>query len=179
MSTHIVDRIEAIRFSTEATGLSRDHYLVAELGGDSNVRDNRGRRARTWSATAIGEEWQVIKQACEFAAGCSGGMTKLRGRATKPETYIRAYRKALANASTPGEAEIRLTARIRFAEEEKGSWHFQELSKTRTPQTERRYGDIYSVFTFDLHKREETVLWLEHCHRAGWHNAEITGPGEV
>ena len=49
--------------------------------------------------TCIGPEWQVIGDCCRFAAGCSGGMTKLRGRQTKPEAYIRAYRKALANAA--------------------------------------------------------------------------------
>jgi hypothetical protein len=183
MSTHIVDRIEAIRFPKEATGLCHDDYLVAELGGDNNVRDNRGRRARSWSATAIGQEWEVIKQACEFAACCSGGMLKLRGRVTKPEAYIRAYRKALATAATLEEARrgkgLYLRARIRFTEEEKKSWHFQQLAKTRTPRIETPFGEPQSVFDFDLNSREDTNLWLEHCHRAGWHNAEVDGPGEV
>ena len=81
MSTHIVDRIEAIRFTAEVTGHYRDRYLVCELGGDNNVRCARtNRRARTWSATAIGEEWEIIGQACRFAAACSGGMTRLHGR---------------------------------------------------------------------------------------------------
>ena len=105
MSTRIVDRIEAIRFPKETTGHYADRFLVAELGGDNNVRCARtGKRARSWSATAIGQEWEVIGEACRFAASCSGGMTKLRGRATKPESYIRAYRKALANAATMAEA---------------------------------------------------------------------------
>ena len=119
MSTHIVDRIEAIRFPKEITGNYADVFLVAELGGDNNVRCARtDRRARTWSATAIGEEWAVIGQACRFAAGCSGGMTKLHGRVTKPESYIRAYRKALANAATMEETRrvkgLWLKARIRI-----------------------------------------------------------------
>ena len=99
MSTHIVDKIEAVRLSQEATGHYEDIFLVMELGGDNNVRDMRGRRARDWGMTCIGPEWQVIGDCCRFAAGCSGGMTKLRGRQTKPEAYIRAYRKALANAA--------------------------------------------------------------------------------
>jgi hypothetical protein len=40
MSTHIVDRIEAIRFLAQVTGHYRDHYLVAELGGDSDFSHN-------------------------------------------------------------------------------------------------------------------------------------------
>ena len=41
----------------------------------------------------------MIGDCCKFAAACSGGMTKLRGRKTTPEAYIRAYRKALENAT--------------------------------------------------------------------------------
>ena len=105
MSTRIVDQIEAIRFPKEITGHYADRFLVAELGGDNNVRCARtNKRARSWYATAIGMEWEVIGKACEIAASCSGGMTKLRGCATKPESYIRAYRKALANAKTLEEA---------------------------------------------------------------------------
>ena len=44
MSTHIVDRIEAIRFPKELIDHYEDVYLVVELGGDNNVRDQRGRR---------------------------------------------------------------------------------------------------------------------------------------
>ena len=40
MSTHIVDRIEAIRLSKEVTGQYEDIFLVAELGGDNNVTDH-------------------------------------------------------------------------------------------------------------------------------------------
>ena len=52
MSTHIVDRIEAIRFPKEAIGHYEDVYLVLELGGDNNVRDQRNRRARSWAQRA-------------------------------------------------------------------------------------------------------------------------------
>ena len=37
MSTHIVDRIEAIRFPKEAIGHYEDIFLVMDLGGDNNV----------------------------------------------------------------------------------------------------------------------------------------------
>lgn len=185
MSTHIVDRIEAIRFPKETTGHYADLFLVAELGGDNNVRCARtNRRARTWSATAIGEDWAVIGEACRFAASCSGGMTKLRGRVTKPESYIRAYRKALANAATMEEARrvkgLGLTARIRFTEEERKGWHYKELQKKgRTPRETTEYGTAYAVFEFDLSKPEELALWLEYCHGNGWNNATVYGPGEI
>jgi len=184
MSTRIIDRIEAIRFPKEVTGHYADQYLVAELGGDNNVRCARtNRRARSWSATAIGQEWEVIGQACRFASACAGGMTKLHGRATKPESYIRAYRKALATAVTMEQARAKglgFTARIRFNAEERKEWHFKELTKkSRTPRETTEYGTAYAVFTFDLSKPDELTLWLEHCHGVGWNNAEVYGPGEV
>ena len=110
-------------------------------------------------------------------------MLKLRGRVTKPEAYIRAYRKALSNAATVEDARrgkgLCVRQRIRFTEEEKKSWHFQELAKTRTPRIETPFGETQSVFEFDLNSLDDTKLWLEHCHRAGWHNAEVDGPGKV
>lgn len=47
MSTHIVDRIEAVRFPKETVGHYEDIFIVLELGGDNNVRDHRNRRARS------------------------------------------------------------------------------------------------------------------------------------
>lgn len=187
MSTHIVDRIEAIRFPAESTGRYRDEYLVCELGGDNNVRCARtNRRARTWSATAIGEEWEVIGRACQFAAACAGGMTRLHGRETKPESYIRAYRKALANAATMEEARakgIGLTARIRIFDEKEQKWRIDELHKmgktSRKTEEPGMYGKTYIEFTFDLSQPTDLALWLDHCHGPAWHNAEVYGPGEV
>ena len=81
----------------------------------------------------IGEDWEVIGEACRLAASCSGGMTKLHGRVTKPESYIRAYRKALANAATleatRQDKSLSLTARIRFNAEDRKGWHYKELSE--------------------------------------------------
>jgi hypothetical protein len=185
MSTHIVDRIEAIRLSPADTGLTRDVFIVVELGGDNNVRNARtNRRSRDWGATAIGEEWEVIRQACQFAAGCPGGMTRLRGRETKPEAYIRAYRKALATAAAglvEGRHQKRLsiTARIRFTAEQEKDWNFRELVKCRTPKAETLYGEPYKVFSFDLSNRNDLALWIKHCHGPAWNNAEVWGPGTV
>ena len=91
MSTHIVDKIEAVRLSQEATGHYGKHFPRHGVGR----RQQRPRHARA-AGTRLGHdlhrpEWQVIGDCCRFAAGCSGGMTKLRGRQTKPEAYIRAY----------------------------------------------------------------------------------------
>jgi len=185
MSTHIVDKIEAVRLSQEATGHYEDIFLVMELGGDNNVRDMRGRRARDWGMTCIGPEWQVIGDCCRFAAGCSGGMTKLRGRQTKPEAYIRAYRKALANAADglqgAASRNIHVTARIRFARNDKNAaYHLAEAVKGgKTPREVTRFDETMDVVDFDLNNPADLKLWLSCRHGSGWNNAEVCGPGWI
>jgi hypothetical protein len=185
MSTHIVDRIEAVRFPKEATGYYEDVYLVLELGGDNNVRDSRNRRARSWGATCIGSEWEVIGKCCRFAAGCSGGMTKLRGRKTTPESYIRAYRKALANAADgltgAAERHLHVTGRIRFDRSDKNAAHLLREAELagKIARDETRYGETRAVIHFDLANPADLALWYTCQHGNGWNNAEVGGPGEI
>jgi len=183
MSTHIVDRIEAVRFPKEVIDHYEDVFLVLELGGDNNVRDMRGRRARSWGATCIGPEWEVIGSCCRFAAGCSGGMTKLRGRVTKPESYIRAYRKALAKSDTLAGAAswgLHLTGRIRFDRSDKSAvYHLQEAIRGgKVPRDETRYGEPRAVVDFDLSDPADLALWYRCHHGVGWNCVEVSGPFE-
>jgi len=185
MSTHIVDRIEAIRFLAAENGHYEDMFVVVELGGDNNCIDLRGRRARSWGATCIGPGWQVIGDCCRFAAGCSGGMTKLRGRQTTPEAYIRAYRKALASAANglqgAASRNIQITARIRFARNDKNAaYHLAEAVKAgKTPREVTRFDETMDVVDFDLHNPADMSLWLHCRHGAGWNNCEVRGPDEI
>ena len=179
MSTHIVDRIEAIRFPKEMIDHYEDIYLVVELGGDNNVRDMRGRRARSWSATCIGSEWEVIGSCCRrFAAGCSGGMTKLHGRVTKPESYIRAYRKALAKSDTLAGAAmwgLHLIGRIRFDQSDESTiYHLEEAIRGgKVP-----HGEPRAVVDFDLSDPADLALWYRCHHGVGWNNVDVSGPNE-
>ena len=110
-------------------------------------------------------------------------MTKLRGRATKPEAYIRAYRKALANAADDmngaRERGLSIRGRIRFTEAEQDSWHYKQLIEKKPAVVEHPFGEKRTVFHFDLNNPEDLKIWLSHCHRAGWHNADVDGPGEI
>lgn len=183
MSSYICDEFRAIRFTPEDTGLARNHYLVVELGGDSNLRrasDNK--RARSWSALAVGEEWEVIHRVCRQAADCAGGMLKLRGKETKPENYIKAVRAAMAASVTLAEAReagLYVRARIRYTVAESKCYTFKKLAGLRTPETTKRYGTDLFIFSFDLNDKADLAMWLENCRRVGWYNAEVSGQGEI
>ena len=114
-------------------------------------------------------------------------MLKLHGRVTKPESYIRVYRKALANAADglveAGRRGLTVNARIRFSKEDEkgvqGSYHFRELVKQRAPNEETLFGESYKVFRFNLTDPADMQLWLKHRHGRAWNNAEVHGPGRV
>lgn len=188
MSTHITDRIEAVKLAKESTGCVDDFYIVMELGGDTNVRSaDTGRRARHWCVTAVGMEWHVIREATERAAACAGGCLKLAGRGvTTPESYIRAYRKALASAALglQGAAarQLSVTGRLRFTDEDKRIYsgdRWRELNQRKAPRQTTEYGVEYTEFVLDLRDRDDVRLWVELQHGPAWHNATVSGPGAV
>ena len=185
MSTHMTDRIEAVVFRAADTHhrFGDDVYLLCELGGDSNCFDHSGRRARDWSATVAGCEWEVIQNVCRVASDCAGGMLRLTGRGnTKPEAYIRAYRKAMANAAEgfagAGQRGLIITPRIRYAVGETTNgqkYQYDQLCKLRTPKDETASGHAYKVFSIDTSKPEDIQLWAEHLRNPAWHSAEVYG----
>jgi hypothetical protein len=112
-------------------------------------------------------------------------MTKLRGRRTTPESYIRAYRKALANAADglkeAAERRLHVTGRIRFDRADRNAvYHLEEAVKGgKTPRDETRYGEARAVVDFDLHNPADLALWFKCHHGVGWNNAEVSGPDEI
>jgi hypothetical protein len=187
MSIRIVDRILAVKLPKERTAHYEDCFIVAELGGDNNVINCRtNRRARSWYATAVGPEWSVIGEACNRAAGCSGGMLKLHGRHTEPETYIRAYRKALREAAVglreaAGVHGLRIQGWLLFSDKDKldrGKWAWESLVKLRQPGTYDPGFGIYSAFRFDVENPEDFKVWSQYRYGPAWYSAEIRGSGE-
>ena len=127
----------------------------------------------------------MIGDCCRFAAACSGGMTKLCGRLTKPEAYIRAYRKALANAveGTEGAASrhLSITGRIRFDRKDKSAvYHLKEAEAAgKVAREESPFGEPRAVIEFSLTDPANLALWFRCRHGVGWNNAEVSGPGEI
>jgi hypothetical protein len=188
MSTHIIDRIAAVKFPKERTGYSDDYYLLVLLGGDNNLIDTEsGERARRWNPMAAGQHYHCLARACELAADACGGMVRMvRGRTT-PESLIRKVRQALAAAPDYQDpaAVFRITqAAITFTaeEKEKQKYYFDRLV-TKRGQPEKRdqvylRGDV-DAFVFSLNEPREAACFIEHLPHQPvlWHHLKIIGPG--
>jgi hypothetical protein len=182
MSTRIIDDIRAVKIPQYLHGISyeQDIHILCELGGDNNVIDTAtNRRARHWSAVAIGDTSDVIGKICAFAGSFEGGMRRfVRGKGT-PEIYIKRCRQALANASLIGQSDLHISLRIRFNEEEKeqDKYYYTALLEAGVrPKQEMFYGRPEQVFDFRL---EQIPVWLKGVRGPAWRNAHVSGPGEV
>lgn len=78
-----------------------DQILLLELGGDNNMTtyhpvSRREVGSRRWMLCALGDECDIVREACKTAAYCEGGGMRLYGeRRTLPESYIRRIRTTL------------------------------------------------------------------------------------
>jgi hypothetical protein len=181
MSSHIIDELKAVKIPKEMFGRRDDFFILCELGGDNNMIDSRtNKRARNWSAIAIGESWQVIEEICKTAGYFEGGMVKLStGRAT-PEGFIRKCRKALESPDILGQSELRIYFQLRFNETEikdGAKWQIEDLTKAGAVATEEeRYGTKETVYNFTS---SDFPVWLKGIHGRAWRNVEVSGPRTV
>ena len=103
MSTSIIDQIAAIRIPANGADRTRDLFILASKGGDSNCFDSLpggrcGKRASRWSPIAVGGDWQCLSRACDLAGGFCGGAIRFAKGTDTPEAFIRVCRKALESA---------------------------------------------------------------------------------
>lgn len=183
MSTRIIDEIKAIRIPAEKLGgapYQRDIFVLCELGGDNNCFNTRtNKRARSWSAVAIGEPWQVIGEACKYAGSFEGGMTKFASGRGTPEAYIRRCRKALDEAEPLGSGELMPSFEIRFDAKEMQQYEYEYkalIIDKATPKRETEYGTEIERFTFSS---AELETWKKGIHGRAWRNVNILGPRET
>ena len=163
-------------------------FLVEEMGSNNCWEIGNRRRARSWECVAAGPEWDCLAEVTRCAAACCGGSLCLYGRRrTKPESYIRAWRKALAEAAPVLDANrlgfrLQLLRRITQAEAADGcKYAFDQLSK-QTLVTPGQYTDAYNDKTamewrFDLAVPEQVKLWLDtRGSGRAWRTVEASGP---
>ncbi|HEV7928114.1 MAG TPA: hypothetical protein VGR14_22370, partial [Verrucomicrobiae bacterium] len=99
MSTHIIDKIAAVKVPKERSGYIEDYYFLATLSGDNNVICSQTRRrARSWHGWTVGAHWRCLSRMCEISSGFCGGCIRMaNGRAT-PESFIKKCRETLDTA---------------------------------------------------------------------------------
>ncbi|AOX21530.1 hypothetical protein [Kozakia baliensis] len=159
MSHRIVYDLIAVRFPAEILRTHIDHhqfyadcFMAFELGGDNNLYIHRGtgeQRARSWDVLALGRDWEVMRQVVTYAASCEGGGMRLSGaRHTQAETYIRRYRQAVADATTPETIEaagIGCAVTLSIATAALPDWRAKDLAALRTFGRARETDGIVSV----------------------------------
>lgn len=111
MSTYIVDRALAIRFTpniiNEALGKEdfySEQFLFFEEGGDNNVTTvdrvtGRERHHKSWKLIAIGDHCSIMRKIIYLSAAAEGGCLRFASnQKTTPESYIRHNRKIIESA---------------------------------------------------------------------------------
>lgn len=66
--------------------------------GSSNVISHRNTIVRNNHLMLIKQDTDFMREIVSISASCEGGMLKMNGRYTKPESYIAAWRKAMKQA---------------------------------------------------------------------------------
>jgi hypothetical protein len=77
----------------ESTKSEADYVSFSEVGSNNVVPTDWG-----WVYHSFGWPYNIIGEACKWAADCEGGMLKPNKMETSPEAYIRQWRKALKEA---------------------------------------------------------------------------------
>lgn len=81
-----------------------EYFALLELHGDNNMTTSHpatGREvcSRRWSVLALGNSTDVTRAAIHSSIACESEALRLTGqRSTRPETYIRRWRKAIETA---------------------------------------------------------------------------------
>lgn len=160
-----------------------DLWLLAEQIGSNNCweLDNR-RRARSWQCRAAGAQYEVMAQAVETAAACCGGSLVLAGRRRcEPESYIRAWRRAVAEAADLSEARrlgfaVGLFVRIDPGNAERRH-AFETLAKQSMVEPVKQENSEVLTWRFNPGDPDQVRLWAETRSRGpGFRCADIDGP---
>ena len=164
-------------------------FLVEEAGSNNCYEIGNRRRSRRWECLTAGAKWECLADVTRCAAACCGGSLRLYGnRDTSPEGYIRAWRKAIAEALPYQEASrnrfyLQLFTRILDADAARDDRkHAFERMNTQTLVSPKRGTDSwthaeYTEWHFDAAVPEQVKLWLEtRAGGRGHHSVEVIGP---
>ena len=163
-------------------------FLLEEAGSNNCFEMGSRRRARSWECMAAGAEWECLAEVTRIAAACcSGSLCFYPRRHTTPEMYIRAWRKAIAEAVPFADAgrigfQMHLFTRISDTNAKDGRKHaFEELTAQTVivPHrgTNEYQGGDYTEWRFNASLPEQVKLWLEtRGSGRGFHSVDAYGP---
>ena len=187
---HLVIRfpLEVLKAAQPDIGRYSDQFLLLELGGDNNMTTmHRGREvgSRRWILSALGDQCDIVRDACKSAAYCEGGGMRLSGeRHTTPESYIRRVRNVLKDAISLSDATrefgFSLTATLSIdssSERAKGWSHAIERLSTDVLRQEE--GGMYRWDLFPLHDMNHAAHLFVRSHLDSsdpWNIAKVDGP---
>ncbi len=127
-------------------------YAFVEQGSSNCYEADTNRRSRSWSLIVAGAPYQIVREICSRAGYTEGGSLTLRGRRTSPESYLKLWRKCIANAVPVTELRQRTSitrARLVLHKEkpELKSWDQELLDELEADESWHRgkehYGNPY------------------------------------
>ena len=155
-------------------------FMVEECGSNNCWEIGNRRRARDWYCLATGSESECMAEAARAAAACCGGSLTLSGRSRiRPEAYIRAWRKAVAEAEPARECarygfSLGLTTRLRDGDSEREN--ARKLLDRQSDIRPQRSEDGGTVWRFDIRNPEHVRLWMKTGSGARGADVEVSGP---
>ena len=190
MSYEISYRQRAFVIPMARTGGHYDDvfFLVEEVGSNNCIELDSRRRVRNWVCLAAGGRSDCLAEITRCAASCCGGSLQFYGRRdTSPESYIRAWRKALAAALPFDEAPrngfyLQLFTRISDTDaQEARRYAFKQASAQTLVAPKRgkdRFTDAdYTEWRFNAAVPEQVKLWLEtRTGGRGFFSVDAAGP---
>ena len=189
MSYEISYRRQAFVLPAKQTGHHDDLFFLVEEAGSNNCYElNCRRRSRSWACLAAGAQWECLGEVTRMAAACCGGSLCLYGhRSTTPETYIRAWRKALAAATPLADAArtgfyLQLFTRMPLEKGPDDRSYARERLAAQTLVAPQAGEDPFThvkhlEWHFSAAVPEQAQLWLEtKTGGRGWHSVAVMGP---
>lgn len=147
-----------------------DIYMAVSQVGDTNMLNKDDNTiAKDWNLIMIGEKWQIISRVARISSDTAGGMLRYQNGGTKPENYIKNWRKELNNPKPIEQFFNKFYRRKGKVEFEKGS-KFGKRDREKIndklikndsfeESEEEKFNEVWRVFTLKFETKEDIKEW--------------------
>ncbi len=133
-----------------------DEYYVFAKSGCNNLDP----RPQSWHLTAHGWNYRVIATICERAGWTEGGGLKFINGDTKPEAYLKMYRKEIASATIFSLQALQSTIGVYGGyiclgnkHDQSAEWVSKKINELK--EWTKPYGAYYEYFRYDFNFTSE------------------------